>query len=316
MLHDGPPYANGNLHIGHALNKILKDLVTRTQQMLGKDRHYVPGWDCHGLPIEWKIEEQYRAKKQDKDQVPVGEFRRECRAFADHWIGVQREEFKRLGVEGVETAAGSRRRSQPGSLAGQIERGAIVARAQHVNRVRRQRPQLVDRAGEDDPAAVDDREHGAEFLDLGHVVAAQDHGGAVVRQTPGDGAHVARAARVERARRLVEEEQPRRAQQRGGEAETLAHARRVAADGDVRMRGEADLLEGRGRLCRAGRISHRRRVGRAARGSVVRTGTDRRRASPRSRRPRRVPVRPAIPDRSRAGARCRRRVGRVRAARA
>jgi isoleucyl-tRNA synthetase len=100
VLHDGPPYANGNLHIGHALNKILKDLVTRTQQMLGKDSHYVPGWDCHGLPIEWKIEEQYRAKKQDKDQVPVGEFRRECRAFADHWIGVQREEFKRLGVEG------------------------------------------------------------------------------------------------------------------------------------------------------------------------------------------------------------------------
>ena len=100
VLHDGPPYANGNLHIGHALNKILKDLVTRTQQMLGKDCHYVPGWDCHGLPIEWKIEEQYRAKKQDKDQVPVGEFRRQCRAFADHWIGVQREEFKRLGVDG------------------------------------------------------------------------------------------------------------------------------------------------------------------------------------------------------------------------
>ncbi len=100
VLHDGPPYANGNLHIGHALNKILKDLVSRTQQMLGKDSHYVPGWDCHGLPIEWKIEEEYRAKKQDKDQVPVGEFRRECRAFADHWITVQREEFKRLGVDG------------------------------------------------------------------------------------------------------------------------------------------------------------------------------------------------------------------------
>ena len=100
VLHDGPPYANGNLHIGHALNKILKDLVSRTQQMLGKDSHYVPGWDCHGLPIEWKIEEEYRAKKQDKDAVPVGEFRRQCRAFADHWIGVQREEFKRLGVDG------------------------------------------------------------------------------------------------------------------------------------------------------------------------------------------------------------------------
>ncbi|MDO8976938.1 isoleucine--tRNA ligase [Reyranella sp.] len=100
VLHDGPPYANGNLHIGHALNKILKDLVSRTQQMLGKDSHYVPGWDCHGLPIEWKIEEQYRAKKQDKDQIPIVEFRRECRAFADHWITVQREEFKRLGVDG------------------------------------------------------------------------------------------------------------------------------------------------------------------------------------------------------------------------
>jgi isoleucyl-tRNA synthetase len=100
VLHDGPPYANGNLHIGHALNKILKDLVSRTQQMLGKDSHYVPGWDCHGLPIEWKIEEQYRAKKRDKDQVPVVEFRKECRAFADHWITVQREEFKRLGVDG------------------------------------------------------------------------------------------------------------------------------------------------------------------------------------------------------------------------
>jgi len=100
VLHDGPPYANGNLHIGHALNKILKDLVSRTQQMMGKDSHYVPGWDCHGLPIEWKIEEEYRAKNQDKDAVPVGEFRRECRAFADHWIGVQREEFKRLGVDG------------------------------------------------------------------------------------------------------------------------------------------------------------------------------------------------------------------------
>ncbi|MBS0517213.1 MAG: isoleucine--tRNA ligase [Proteobacteria bacterium] len=100
VLHDGPPYANGHLHIGHALNKILKDLITRSQQMLGKDSHYVPGWDCHGLPIEWKIEEEYRAKKKDKDQVPVVEFRRQCRAFADHWITVQREEFKRLGVEG------------------------------------------------------------------------------------------------------------------------------------------------------------------------------------------------------------------------
>ena len=100
LLHDGPPYANGNIHIGHALNKILKDVVNRTQQMLGKDANYVPGWDCHGLPIEWKIEEKYRAAGKDKDAVPIVEFRRECREFAEHWIGVQREEFKRLGVEG------------------------------------------------------------------------------------------------------------------------------------------------------------------------------------------------------------------------
>ena len=100
ILHDGPPYANGNIHIGHALNKILKDLVTRSQQMLGFDSNYVPGWDCHGLPIEWKIEEQYRAAGRNKDEVPVVDFRRECRAFADHWLDVQREEFKRLGVEG------------------------------------------------------------------------------------------------------------------------------------------------------------------------------------------------------------------------
>src|SRR3954451_6412857 len=100
LLHDGPPYANGNIHIGHALNKILKDVVTRSQQMLGFDSNYVPGWDCHGLPIEWKIEEEYRAKGRSKDAVPVNEFRRECRAFAAHWIDVQRNEFKRLGVEG------------------------------------------------------------------------------------------------------------------------------------------------------------------------------------------------------------------------
>ena len=100
ILHDGPPYANGNIHIGHALNKILKDVVTRSQQMLGRDSNYVPGWDCHGLPIEWKIEEDYRAKGRNKDAVPVIEFRGECRAFAEHWVAVQREEFKRLGVEG------------------------------------------------------------------------------------------------------------------------------------------------------------------------------------------------------------------------
>jgi isoleucyl-tRNA synthetase len=100
VLHDGPPYANGNIHIGHALNKILKDLVTRSQQMLGLDSNYVPGWDCHGLPIEWKIEEDYRAKGKNKDAVPVVEFRQECRAFAEKWMAIQSEEFRRLGIEG------------------------------------------------------------------------------------------------------------------------------------------------------------------------------------------------------------------------
>jgi len=100
ILHDGPPYANGNIHIGTALNKILKDVVTKSQQMLGFDSNYVPGWDCHGLPIEWKIEEEYRAKGRDKDKVPVIEFRRECRQFAEHWVKVQSEEFQRLGVIG------------------------------------------------------------------------------------------------------------------------------------------------------------------------------------------------------------------------
>jgi isoleucyl-tRNA synthetase len=99
-LHDGPPYANGHLHIGHALNKILKDMVVRSQQMMGKDARYVPGWDCHGLPIEWKIEEQYRAKGLNKDDVDVVAFRQECRRFAEGWIDIQREEFKRLGVTG------------------------------------------------------------------------------------------------------------------------------------------------------------------------------------------------------------------------
>ncbi|WP_193173313.1 isoleucine--tRNA ligase [Nisaea nitritireducens] len=100
ILHDGPPYANGNLHMGHALNKVLKDVINRSQQMLGKDANYVPGWDCHGLPIEWKIEEQYREKGLDKDTVPVIEFRRECREFAQKWVDIQTEEFKRLGVSG------------------------------------------------------------------------------------------------------------------------------------------------------------------------------------------------------------------------
>jgi len=100
VLHDGPPYANGDIHIGTALNKILKDFVIRSQGMLGRDAPYVPGWDCHGLPIEWKIEEAYRAKGKSKDEVPVGELRAECRAFAQKWIGVQREQFKRLGGMG------------------------------------------------------------------------------------------------------------------------------------------------------------------------------------------------------------------------
>jgi isoleucyl-tRNA synthetase len=105
ILHDGPPYANGNIHIGHALNKILKDVVTRSQQMLGYDSNYVPGWDCHGLPIEWKIEEEnYRSKNKKKpdltDPKAMIAFRQECRAYAQHWLNVQREEFKRLGVEG------------------------------------------------------------------------------------------------------------------------------------------------------------------------------------------------------------------------
>jgi isoleucyl-tRNA synthetase len=100
ILHDGPPYANGDIHIGHTLNKVLKDMVVRTQTLLGKDAPYVPGWDCHGLPIEWKIEEQYRKKKLNKDEVPPREFRAECRAYAAHWVDVQREQFQRLGVLG------------------------------------------------------------------------------------------------------------------------------------------------------------------------------------------------------------------------
>ena len=98
MYHDGPPYANGDMHIGHALNHTIKDMVCRTQNMLGKDAPYVPGWDCHGLPIEWKVEEQYRKAKRDKDSVPLLEFRAECRAYAQHWVDVQREQLKRLGV--------------------------------------------------------------------------------------------------------------------------------------------------------------------------------------------------------------------------
>src|SRR5665213_3470429 len=100
VLHDGPPYANGAIHIGHALNKILKDFVVRSRFLLGVDVDYVPGWDCHGLPIEWKIEEQYRGRGKRKDEVPLAEFRAQCRAFAAQWIEAQKAEFKRLGVLG------------------------------------------------------------------------------------------------------------------------------------------------------------------------------------------------------------------------
>ena len=89
ILHDGPPYANGNIHIGHALNKILKDVVNRGRQMSGYDALYIPGWDCHGLPIEWRIEEEYRKTGRDKDQVPLLDFRAECRTYAQHWLVVQ-----------------------------------------------------------------------------------------------------------------------------------------------------------------------------------------------------------------------------------
>jgi len=100
VLHDGPPYANGHIHMGTALNKILKDIVTKFHQMNNKDSIYVPGWDCHGLPIEWKIEEQYKKKKKNKDEIPTKDFRKECREFAEKWINIHKEEFKRLGVIG------------------------------------------------------------------------------------------------------------------------------------------------------------------------------------------------------------------------
>jgi len=100
ILHDGPPYANGNIHMGTALNKILKDIITKFHQMDGKDSVYVPGWDCHGLPIEWKIEEQYKKNKKNKNDVPIVEFRKECRDFANKWINVHKDQFRRLGVIG------------------------------------------------------------------------------------------------------------------------------------------------------------------------------------------------------------------------
>jgi isoleucyl-tRNA synthetase len=98
--HDGPPYANGHLHLGHALNKILKDVIFRSRSMMGYNVHYIHGWDCHGVPIEWKIEESYLKKKKNKDEVPVLEFRQECREFAQKWVDVQTAELQRLGVSG------------------------------------------------------------------------------------------------------------------------------------------------------------------------------------------------------------------------
>ena len=100
VLHDGPPYANGEIHMGTGMNKVLKDFVVRSRGMLGYDAPYVPGWDCHGLPIEWKIEEKYRKEGKSKDSVPIEQLRQDCRDFANHWIGVQREQFKRLGCIG------------------------------------------------------------------------------------------------------------------------------------------------------------------------------------------------------------------------
>ena len=101
ILHDGPPYANGPIHIGTAMNKILKDMVNRSQQMMGYDAHFIPGWDCHGLPIEWEIEQEYRRKGESKDTVPVDQFRKECRDYADQWISAQMADFKRLAVLGA-----------------------------------------------------------------------------------------------------------------------------------------------------------------------------------------------------------------------
>ena len=100
ILHDGPPYANGHIHLGTALNKIIKDIIVRSHQMQGFDASYLPGWDCHGLPIEWKVEEEFRSKNRPKDSVPPAEFRAACRAYAEHWVGVQKAEFRSLGIEG------------------------------------------------------------------------------------------------------------------------------------------------------------------------------------------------------------------------
>ena len=100
ILHDGPPYANGNIHMGTALNKILKDIVIRSKQMQGFDAAFVPGWDCHGLPIEWEVEQELRKKGDEKKNISIKEFRNKCRKFAEHWIKIQKKEFERFGVLG------------------------------------------------------------------------------------------------------------------------------------------------------------------------------------------------------------------------
>ncbi len=134
MLHDGPPYANGHIHIGTSMNKILKDLVVRTRQMMGFDADYIPGWDCHGLPIEWKVEEEYRASGKQKRDVPMAEFRKACRDYAQKWIDIQRTEFKRLGGAGnwndpyltmaYSSEAATVREFLKVAMSGQLKRGA------------------------------------------------------------------------------------------------------------------------------------------------------------------------------------------------
>ena len=101
LLHDGPPYANGHIHLGTAMNKIVKDIIVRSHQMTGWDASYVPGWDCHGLPIEWKVEEEFRGKGRTKEDVSPAEFRARCREYAQGWVDVQANEFRSLGVEAV-----------------------------------------------------------------------------------------------------------------------------------------------------------------------------------------------------------------------
>lgn len=100
LLHDGPPFANGKPHAGHALNKCIKDVICRFKRMQGFDVNYIPGWDCHGLPIEWKIEEKLKEKSLKRTDISVAEFRTMCQKFAEKWIQVQMDGFKRLGVCG------------------------------------------------------------------------------------------------------------------------------------------------------------------------------------------------------------------------